>query len=122
MQVLVGVDGTERSIGALEEAIERAQIADDEVTVAVFDDPSTNLNQEQAREAVRDVLEENGVDLPIREIDGDPGAQLVDLAEANDFDQVVIGDGTRSPMGKIRLDTIAQFVLFNSLVTVKLVR
>ncbi|WP_136687809.1 universal stress protein [Halorhabdus amylolytica] len=122
MKVLVGVGGTERSFAALEGAIERAEQADDELTVVIFDDPSASLSRGQVRERVQRIVAETDVNLSTKEIDGDPGSQLVQVAEDGGFDQLIIGNGTRTPMGKIQLDSIAQFVLFNSHVTVKLVR
>lgn len=122
MQVLVGVGGTERSFAALEGTLERARQADDEVTVAVFDDPSATLTRGQVRDRIWTILGEYDLDVPVEDIDGDPGSQLVQVAENGEFDQLVLGNGNRTPMGKIQLDSIAQFVLFNSHVTVKLVR
>jgi len=61
-----------------------------------------------------------GVD--VRTLSGDPGSELLDVAEREGFDQIVLGGGQRSPMGKIKLGHIAEFVLLNSHVTVKLVR
>jgi nucleotide-binding universal stress UspA family protein len=90
--------------------------------VAVFDDPSATLTREQVRDRISTILEEYDRDVKLQDIDGDPGSQLVQVAENGEFDQLVLGDGNRTPMGKIQLDSIAQFVLFNSHVTVKLVR
>ncbi|WP_181684650.1 universal stress protein [Halorhabdus salina] len=122
MRVLVGVGGTERSFAALEGTVERARQADDAVTVAIFDDPSATLTRGQVRDRVGTLLEDWDRQVEIRDVDGDPGSQLVEVAESGEFDQLVLGNGNRTPMGKIQLDSIAQFVLFNSQVTVKLVR
>ena len=62
------------------------------------------------------------VDAEVRDLTGDPGSQLLDVAESEEFDQIVLGGGQRSPMGKIKLGHIAEFVLLNSPVSVKLVR
>ncbi len=50
------------------------------------------------------------------------GSSLVDYAEQGEYDQLVIGGGTLSPMGKIQLGPITEFVLLNAPTTVKLVR
>ena len=63
-----------------------------------------------------------GVDAEIRHLEGDPGSRLGDTAEEEGFEQIVIGGGQTSPMGKINLGSIAEFVLLNSHVTVSLVR
>jgi nucleotide-binding universal stress UspA family protein len=44
------------------------------------------------------------------------------VAEEHEFDKIVLGGGETSPMGKIQIGGIAEFVLLNSHVTVSLVR
>lgn len=120
MNVLLGVDGSEPSHRALEEGLERAREADDRLTVAVFatnDGPSREAVADQVRDRLADV----GVDAEVKLLEGDPGSQLVELAESG-YDRVVIGGGTRTPLGKIRLGSVAEFVLLNSATTVTLVR
>jgi len=56
-----------------------------------------------------------------QKLEGIPSA-LVNYAEQGEFDQLVIGGGTLSPMGKIQLGPITEFVLLNAPTTVKLVR
>ena len=68
------------------------------------------------------MLDANSFASEVRHLSGDPGSQLVDVAEREGFDQIVLGGGQRSPMGKIKLGHIAEFVLLNSPVTVTLVR
>ena len=57
---------------------------------------------------------------------GDPFDAVVHrsprVAEEEGFDQIVLGGGQTSPMGKINIGSIAEFVLLNSHITVKLVR
>ena len=122
MDVLVGVCGTEDSFEALESVLTRARDTGDEVTVAVVDDPTTDSSVSKIRDRVRSIVAESGMSIEIRDIDDPPEAKLVEIAEAGGYDQLVIGSGSRSPMGKIRLDDTAQFVLFNAKVTVTLVR
>lgn len=122
MKVLCGVDGTENSFRALERAVERAAVAGDEVTVAVFDAPETEADPELLREGVRNVLEEAKTDARIRRFDADPGSALVEFAETEGFDEITLGGGVTSPMGKINIGSVTEFVLLNSHVTVSLVR
>jgi len=122
MNVLVGLGGSDESIKTLRRTIDRSDEAGDELTIAVLEKPESKRSQEEMREEATTLLEEAGVDAELVTLEGDPGSSLVDYAEQGEFDQVVIGGGTLSPMGKIQLGPIAEFVLLNAPTTVKLVR
>ncbi|WP_435100734.1 universal stress protein [Halarchaeum sp. P4] len=122
MKVLLGIGGSDDSLEALDRTVERAVEAGDELTVAVLDNPESERSAEEVIEHATEVIEDAGLDADVRHITGDPGSEIVQLAEREEFDQVVLGGGERSPMGKIRLGHIAEFVLLNSPVTVTLVR
>lgn len=122
MEVLVGVNGTNPSLEALEMTIQRAEKTDDRVIVVVLDDPSTELTEQELRDRVESMSADTDVVTEIQVSDGDPGPELVSVAETKDVQQVVLGDRSRSPMGKIQIDRIVQYVLFNTQRTVKLVR
>ncbi|SFR70045.1 universal stress protein [Halogeometricum limi] len=122
MKVLLGVGGSDDSIRAVEQTTARAATAGDELTVAIVENPSSDRSREEIAEMVREILDAEGVDAEIRHLEGDPGSSLVDTAESEGFDEIVIGGGQTSPMGKINLGSIAEFVLLNSHVTVSLVR
>ena len=122
MKVVLGLGGTEESIRALEETIERGVAVGDVLIVAVLDKVDAPRSQrEMADEAAR-ILAAADLDGDVRLVEGEPGPALVDLAEAEDADQIVIGGGVETPMGKIRLGPITEFVLLNAPTTVKLVR
>lgn len=120
MRLIVGVDGTDQGIEALEEAVERAREAEDELTIAVYSGGSDSLAEVEAR--VRDRLEELDFDAEFEAIEREPGSRLIELAEMEDFDEIVLPGGTRSPLGKIQLDSTIEFVLLNARTSVKLVR
>jgi len=122
MKVLLGVGGSDDSIRALEDTVERARAAGDDLTVAVVENPRSERSPEEVDDRVRTVLADAGLDAPVRHIEGDAGSRLVAIAEEEDFDVIAIGGGETSPMGKINLGSIAQFVLLNSHVSVTLVR
>ena len=122
MNVLVGLGGSDESIKTLRQTIDRSNEAGDELTIAVLEKPESKRSQEEMCEEATALLEEAGVDAELVTLEGDPGSSLVDYAEQGEFDQVVIGGGTLSPMGKIQLGPIAEFVLLNAPTTVKLVR
>ncbi|KZN24767.1 MULTISPECIES: universal stress protein [unclassified Haladaptatus] len=122
MKVLLGIGGSDDSLTALSRTVERAVAADDELTVAILDNPESDLAKDDITEKVQAVLDDVGFDATVRDVSGDPGSRLLDIAESEGFEQIVLGGGQRSPMGKIRLGQIAEFVLLNSHVSVKLVR
>lgn len=122
MRLLLGIGGRDDSLRALDAAVERAVEAGDDLTVAVVDDPESDRTADDLVDRAASRLEEAGLDGEIRRIDGHAGSGLVDMAERDDFDRIVIGGGESSPMGKIRLGEVAEFVLLNSRVTVTLVR
>ena len=122
MKVLLGIGGSDDSFTALEATVERARTAGDDLTVAVVDNPSVERAYEDIEARVRDVLAETGIDADVRRVEGDAGSRLVDIAESEGFDRIALGGGRRSPMGKISLGQISQFVLLNSQVSVTLVR
>jgi len=122
MKVLVGIGGADDSLDALEESVQRAVHTGDELTVAVVENPASDRDPGELVEAARSALADAGLPDDVRELSGDAGSSLVELAEAEDFDQIVLGGGERSPMGKIKLGHIAEFVLLNARTSVKLVR
>lgn len=122
MNVLLGIGGSDDSLRALEDTVDRAKAAGDDLTVAVVENPQADRTPEEVEDRVRTVLAEAGLDADVRRVEGDAGSQLVAIAEDEGFDMIAIGGGETSPMGKINLGSIAQFVLLNSHVSVKLVR
>ena len=122
MKLLLGIGGSDDSIRARERAVERVAETGDDLTVAILRNPATEVDPAAIEERARAVLDDAGVPASIRQLEGDPGSQLVDLAERDGFDRIVLGGGETSPMGKIKLGSIAEFVLLNSHVSVTLVR
>ncbi|SFS40252.1 universal stress protein [Halostagnicola kamekurae] len=122
MKVLLGLAGSDESIKTLRQTIERTAAVGDDLTVVVVDKPETKRSQEEMREQAESLLSEAGIETDVETLEGDPGSALVNFTEQGEFDQLVIGGGTVSPMGKIRLGPIAEFVLLNAPTTVKLVR
>ncbi len=120
MQVLLGLDGSELSLRAFDRTLERARETGDSLTVAVYVGTADETLDDLERLA-RDRIAADPVDAEVRRIEGDPGSALVDLA-ADGYDRIVLGGGTISPMGKIRLSDDVEFVLANAKTTVTLVR
>lgn len=120
MNLLLGLDGSELSMRALDHAVERARETNGMLTVAIYEGPTeVDLDDLETRAGER--LTAVGLEADVRRLEGAPGSQLVELAE-HDFDQLVLGGGTVSPMGKIRIGDTLEFVLANAQTTVTLVR
>ena len=122
MRVLLGVGGSEDSFRALEQTVERAAEAGDELTVAVVENPDSEPDVAAIRERVDSVLREAGVEAEVLTLEGHPGSRLVELAEGEGFDRIVLGGGETSPLGKVSLGDISEFVILNANVSVTLVR
>jgi len=107
---------------ALESTVERAVEADDDLTIAVIEKDDMDSSLEAVADEAREIAARHGLDVDVRILEGDPGASLVDVAEREGFDELAIGGGTESPMGKIRLGPVTEFVLLNATTSVRLVR
>jgi nucleotide-binding universal stress UspA family protein len=122
MKLLLGVGGTDDSLRALRRGVDRVSETGDDLTVAVLRNPAAETTAEEIEREVRAVLEDAGVSASVCHVEGDPGSRLVELAEADGFDRIVLGGGERSPMGKIKLGDVSEYVLLNSQVSVTLIR
>lgn len=122
MKVLLGIGGSPDSLAALSRVVERAAAVGDELTVAVVDNPETDVSKADLAERVKRELSKAGVQASVRTVPGDPGSRLVEIAESEGFDVIALGGGEQTPMGKISVGSIAEFVILNSRVSVFLVR
>ncbi|AZH24326.1 universal stress protein [Haloplanus aerogenes] len=122
MKLLLGIGGSDDSMRALERAVDRAAETGDDLTVAILRNPATDTEPADIERRAQAILDDAGVEAAIRHLEGDPGSELVELAEREGFDRIILGGGETSPMGKIKLGSISEFVLLNSHVSVTLVR
>jgi nucleotide-binding universal stress UspA family protein len=122
MKTLLGIGGSEDSLYALEKAIERAKEAGDDLTIAIVENDDASLTQSEIRNRVTGALEEAEFEAEIEVLSGHPGSQLLELAERGSFDRIVLGGGETSPLGKVQLGSISEFVLLNARTTVTLIR
>lgn len=117
MKILLGYDGSTLADHAIAEVRRLAEVSGD-VTVAIY-----NVEKEQDIEArIRDQLESEGIEPAVCHIKGDAGGQLVEIAESEEFDRIVLPGGSRSPLGKIQLDSVVEFVILNAQTSVTLAR
>lgn len=122
MKVLLGVGGSPDSLAALPRVVERAARVGDELTVAVVENPAADATPAEVEARVREELAAADVEADVRVVSGDPGSRLVELAEAEGFDVIALGGGEQTPMGKISVGAIAEFVILNARTSVFLVR
>lgn len=138
--VLVPHDGSPQAEGALEHAL--AEYPDATITVFHVIDPSdtgysagamlpdfSEQWYEQAKEAAAEIFEaarERAADhagelRTVREL-GRPSRKIVDYADENDIDHIVIGSHGRSGVSRILLGSVAETVARRSAVPVTVVR
>jgi nucleotide-binding universal stress UspA family protein len=129
MKLLVGIERSDRMLQILETAVKHTRtVGTDEneddgtdLTVAVVEiengPPIERLEQE-----VREHLSDLSSDAKVRSLSGHAGSQLVEIAEDEDFDRIVLDGGQTSPLGKIQIEDVAEFVLLNAPMTVIMVR
>jgi len=122
VKLLLGIGGSNDSLRALSATVERARAAGDELVVAVVENPDSPRDPDEVVARAREAVAAAGLDATVRRVEGDPGPQLVEIAETEGFDRIVLGGGETSPMGKINPGRIAEFVALNAPVTVTLVR
>ena len=120
MNVLVGVGSPNDSPAAIERTIQRAARVADKLTVAILS-PDT-ADRESLAATVTTALDDHDITASMRHVEGQSGGELVDIAESEGFDEIVIAGGQTSPMGKITIDKMVEFVLLNTHTTVTLVR
>lgn len=122
MNVLLGIGGTDRCWDALADTLTRAGEAGDALTIAIYEDDAVADSAADIEARVRDELAESGVDAEVRQVSGHPGGALVEIADGEGFDRLVVAGGDRSTLGKIQLGGVAEFVVLNSETPVTLIR
>ncbi|CCQ36290.1 UspA domain protein [Natronomonas moolapensis 8.8.11] len=122
MKALLGIGGSEDSLRALEKAVTRAKEAGDDLTIAIVENPDASLSQSEIEARASEVLSKTDFEADLRTLAGHPGSQLLELAERGSYDRIVLGGGETSPLGKVQLGSIAEFVLLNARTTVTLIR
>lgn len=123
MRVLVGIEGSDESDIVLRNAIARAEEAGDELTIAVFAKSEGGQDLDEVEATVAEALREASMEATIHLIEeGDPASELVAMAERGGYDQLVVGGGRDTPLGKRYLGRITEFALLNAEVTVRLER
>lgn len=122
MKVLLGHSGSELSWAAFRQTVDRAQAAGDSLTVAIYDDDAVDESLDEIESQARAELAETALDAELRRIDGHIGGALVEIADGENYDRLVVAGGSRSTLGKIQLGTVAEFLVLNAETPVTLIR
>lgn len=130
MKILVGFDGSISSSDALRVAEQHAKAFNGRIELVTSMEKGTEAQREEIETAEKDLekekkrLEAEGIPcqthLLIRGMS--PGEDLVDFAEENEVEEIVIGIRKKSKVGKLVFGSTAQFVILTAgcpVVTVK---
>ena len=130
MKILVGYDGTNSAKEALNLAKSQAKAFSASIEVVTSMQKGTESERKEIEQAERgleyakSLFEDSGIEcnthLLIRGLS--PGEDLVEFANENQIDQIVVGVKRRSKVGKLLLGSTAQYVILQAqcpVVTVK---
>ena len=120
MKILVGYDGSSSSKEALKLSIKHAQAFGATVEIVTSMEEGTDVGQEdkalQALEWAKSVLADKKVPcnthLLIRGMS--PGEDLIEFANDNKVDEIIVGVKKRSKVGKLLLGSAAQYVILEA--------
>jgi nucleotide-binding universal stress UspA family protein len=117
--VVVAVDENEERAVECAEAVVGLPGDPGDLSVAVLhsfvDNPSgASATQVGSVRAVRDMLDEAGIDFVVEESSGDPAEEILELAEDRDADLIVVAGRKRSPAGKALFGSVTQTVILNA--------
>jgi len=127
---MVGLDGSNSSKEALRLAKKHAKTFNAKVELVTSMEKGTEAQQKEILQTENDMenekklLEDDGISCDTHLlIQGmTPGEDLVDFAEENEVDEIVIGVRRRSKVGKLVFGSTAQYVILSAhcpVVTVK---
>ncbi len=122
MKILVGYDGTNAAKEALSLAKEHAKAFGGSVNIVTSMEKGTESQREEIEQAERglewakSLFDENDIDckshLLIRGLM--PGEDIVQFAEENSADEIIVGVKRRSKVGKLLLGSTAQYVILKA--------
>mgnify|MGYP006284729065 CR=1 FL=1 len=117
--VVIGVDDNEDRAMACAQAVADlpGDASEKQVTVihSFTDNPSgASASQLSSVRHVTDFLEERGLTVDVTESSGDPADQLLEVAQDEDADLIVVAGRKRSPTGKALFGSVTQSVILNA--------
>ena len=130
MKILVGYDGTNSAKEALNQAKSHAKVFGASVEVVTSMQKGTEAESkfieraERGLEYAKSFFEDDGIacntHLLIRGLS--PGEDLIEFANENKIDQIIVGVKRRSKVGKLLMGSTAQYVILQAecpVITVK---
>ncbi len=122
MKILVGYNGSEVAVKAVEYATDMARKLDGQVYVVASMEGGTGEKIEEIRrvkedlEKVRQKVEQDGVACETEQLARGltPGEDLVRFAAENEIDHIVVGIEKKSRTRKLLLGSTAQFVILKA--------
>lgn len=128
--ILIATDGSENSKKAINSGIEFAKLTGAKVhAVYVINAPwereaYTYLREKgkRATEEVKKLGDKNGVDIETHLLEGNPAEQIIDYAENNGIDLIVMGTHGESGLRRFMMGSVAQKVVRKSSVKVLVAR
>ncbi|GAD53749.1 universal stress protein [Halarchaeum acidiphilum MH1-52-1] len=139
-RILVPIDGSEQSHDALDYALEEFQ--SDDITVINIIDPieagytaqatvpgyseewyeQAEAEAEDLFEDAQDTADEYGVELDTVTEVGRPSRTIVNYADENDYDHIIMGSHGREGISRVLLGSVAESVVRRSHVPVTIIR
>jgi nucleotide-binding universal stress UspA family protein len=131
-KILVAFDGDEPAHLALERGAELAQAFGAELGVVsvtpwrrgrlAMDVWADTEDQGRALQAAGDWLRQRGISATLLSPGGDPADMIERVAEAHDFDTIVVGTRDLGPVGRLMDRSVSEHVATNAKATVVIVR
>ncbi|MDK2892745.1 universal stress protein [Methanohalophilus sp.] len=138
-KILIATDGSEQNRRAINYGIELARLSEAKVYVIYVVDTASfesipmdggwemmyELLEKEGREitdTVSDMIKENNIDVESRVLEGHPSHEIIEFAENNDIDLIVMGTHGKSGFDRFLLGSVAEKVTRNSKVPVMVVR
>jgi nucleotide-binding universal stress UspA family protein len=121
VSIVVGFIPTREGRAALRRAAAEAELRKADLVVINSDsgknfDPEDSVRFETALEGVRGRLEQAGITVEVRHLvrGKEPAEDLIEAADANHAELIVIGLRRRTPVGKLILGSNAQRILLDA--------
>jgi nucleotide-binding universal stress UspA family protein len=121
VSIVVGYIPTREGRAALRRAAAEAELRKADLVVINSDsgknfDPEDSVRFEAELEGVRGRLEQGGINLEVRHLvrGKEPAEDLIEAADANHAELIVIGLRRRTPVGKLILGSNAQRILLDA--------